>query len=611
MKNIIRLFALGAVVCAGVSCEDFLTAEPVNRISSETFFSGGETDLVLYTNGMLNAYIPSAGTIGLGDRYTDLVATMRSTEYYVPGSDWDATKQGGWEVSDWRGIRRANTMLRDMVRARDVVDDATYRHFEGVARFWRAYFYYSKVKSFGNVPWIDHVLDVDDALLFAGRDDREYVMSKVLEDLTFASENCSPDADKYKNVINKWVALAFKSRVCLYEGTYRKYHAVNPSTNQPWNNQYETSQDFLEEAAAAANEIMTEGKLSLNSDYHALFVTSNLKDVKEVIWHREYQSVDGFNLWHDLTVDFNTPTGTGQVCPTKMLMRMYLKTDGTPFETGEVSINDEFTGRDPRLAVTVQCPGWQKYNGKEYVLKPLNFRHTMTGYTFTKWSLEVEEGYTTGRADNSIPIYRYGEVLLNYAEAKAELNNGSLSEEDWNKTVGALRDRAGVKNIYPGGAGYVPDTWLKDYYARAEGAAVTNLSNTILEIRRERVTELILENLRVDDLYRWHCANLIEARGDAKDQGWQGLYWSAADVANGFTYNENTYTISRSKSASETNYKYGDSTADGNWTLTEGDHGYMIYHRDLLWEERMYVRPIPTSALVRNPNLGQNFGWEK
>ena len=94
--------------------------------------------------------------------------------------------------------------------------------------------------------------------------------------------------------------------------------------------------------------------------------------------------------------------------------------------------------------------------------------------------------------------------MLNYAEAKAELNNGSLSQEDWNLTVGALRDRAGVKNIWPEDtANYKPDQWLIDYYAQAEGAAITNLSNTILEIRRERVTELILENLRVDDLYRW------------------------------------------------------------------------------------------------------------
>lgn len=610
MKNIIRLFAVGAVAFAGVSCEDFLTAEPVNSISSETFFSGGETDLELYANGLLNAYCPDAEGVAMGDSYTDITASQRSTDYYVPGADWDATKQGSWGISNWRNIRRANIMLRDMVRAKEVTDEAVYNHYEGVARFWRAYFYYSKVKTFGDVPWVDHPLDVDDALLYAGRDDREMVMHHVLEDLNFACTYCSGDVTKYKNVINKWVALAFKSRVCLFEGTYRKYHSVNPSTNKPWNNQYETAEDFLKEAELAANEVMTDAGLQLNGDYRQLFVTSKLSGINEVIWCREYQTLEGFNVWHDLTLNFNTPTSSQRVCPTKALMHMYLNADGTPIETDQVVLNDEFTGRDPRLSVTVQCPGWTKSNGKDIVLKPLNFLHTMTGYTFTKWSQEVEEGYTTGRADNSVPIFRYAEVLLNYAEAKAEQNNGSLSEEDWNKTIGALRIRAGVKNIYPQGAGYVEDQWLKDHYARANGAAVTNLSNTILEIRRERVTEMILENLRVDDLYRWHCANLIADRADASEKGWRGIYLTANDVKNGFTYNETQYTFSSSVQTNATNYMYGTSTADGNWTLSDGDHGYLIYHKDLRFDERMYVRPIPSTALTKNPNLGQNFGWE-
>ena len=80
-----------------------------------------------------------------------------------------------------------------------------------------------------------------------------------------------------------------------------------------------------------------------------------------------------------------------------------------------------------------------------------------------------------------------------------------------------------------------------DYYAQAEGAAITNLSNTILEIRRERVTELILENLRVDDLYRWHCANLIALRDTEK--GWKGVYLSADEVKNGMEFNGYTYTF--------------------------------------------------------------------
>lgn len=608
MKNIIRLFAIGAVAFTGVACEDFLSADPVNRISAETFFAT-ESDFILYCNGLLESYCPDADDIAMGDSYTDLTASKSGTDFYKPSAAWDADRQGSWDISSWRSVRRANIMLRDMVRAKGNVSDAVYNHYEGVARFWRAYFYYGKVKTFGNVPWVDHVLDVDDALLYAGRDDRELVMHHVLEDLNFACSNCSTDTKTYKNVINRWVALAFKSRVCLFEGTYRKYHAVNPSTNQPWSNQYETANDFLQEAVNAANTIMTEAGLKLHDDYHALFTTSAIGDISEVIWYREYKASEALNVFNSLTLNFNTSTASQKVSPTKALMNMYLKADGTPIETDQVSMSEEFAGRDPRLSQTVHAPGHEWTYGGVTGPKPLNFTHVVTAYMFMKWSQEFESNYTTGRGDNSVPIFRFGEVLLNYAEAKAELNNGSLSQADWNMTVGALRERAGVKNIYPeGGAAYVADKWLQDYYARAEGAAVTNLSNTILEIRRERVTELILEDLRVDDLYRWHCANLIADRDTEK--GWKGVYLSADEVKNGMKFNGSTYTFT-SAGTNTNNYSIGTSTSDNNWTLTDGDHGYLVYHEDLRFEERMYVRPIPTSALSLNPNLGQNYGWEK
>ena len=164
-----------------------------------------------------------------------------------------------------------------------------------------------------------------------------------------------------------------------------------------------------------------------------------------------------------------------------------------------------------------------------------------------------------------------------------------------------------MTNIYPEDASYKEDTWLKGYYAKAEGAAVANLSNTILEIRRERVTELILEGLRADDLYRWHCANLIVDR-DGQQNGWKGLYLTADDVKNGFEFNGEKFTFT-SSGTNDNNYMVGTNTSDNNWTISGGDHGYLIYHQALIWDEKRYIRPIPTSALNKNPNLGQNYGW--
>ena len=110
---------------------------------------------------------------------------------------------------------------------------------------------------FRSVPYYDYPIDAGDSIsLYKERDDREFVMQKVLDDLNYAVENCY--ADK-KYFITKYVALALKSRICLFEGTFRKYHPRNPSTNQPWKDAH-GSTAFLREAANASEDLMDSGK---------------------------------------------------------------------------------------------------------------------------------------------------------------------------------------------------------------------------------------------------------------------------------------------------------------------------------------------------------------
>lgn len=591
------------------SCSDFLDQDPIDQINASKWFSS-ESDLEFYANGFIQSYLPSESTIGLGDAYCDLVSTKTSSDYYRPGI-WNSSKQTGWSYSDWASIRSVNYMLENMTRCENIVSSTVYNHFAGVARFWRAYFYYSKVRTFGNVPWIEKVFSEDDEAIYAGRDDREYVMHKVLEDLNFACENLQENDWTYtsgRTQINKWIALAFKSRVCLFEGTYRKYHTVNPSTNQAWNGEYESAADLLKEAASAAEELMTNSGYKLystgtpSSDFRTVFTSMSPTATDESIWVREYSST--LAVYNELTWDFNSSTYGQQYAPTKDLVDMFLTLDGTPISTDETSVYNEFDNRDWRLIQTVHGPGHTyQTNAGVTTLKPLNFTYTFTGYQFIKWSIEREENYSKGKAENSLPILRYGEVLLNYAEAKAEL--GEMTESIWNQTIGALRERAGVKNIYPGSADYVEDAWLKSYYA---GSSIA-LSNTLLEIRRERATELIMEmGLRVDDLYRWKLGDLIVKRYN-NNQGWRGIYLSEEDYANGFTFNETQYGDWSKTSA--TSYKIGTSTADGNFSLSGENSGYLIYNYKLEWLDRMYVKPIPDSALTLNAELGQNYGWEE
>ena len=594
-KRILNLFAVAAVAISGVSCEKFLTVEPIDKMGADTYFKN-ELELELFANGMIQSYLPTADGLGYSDSWSDLFCSKTSSDYYRPGI-WNAEKQGSWGVSNWRNIRRANIFLAGVDRAAGNVSEDVLNHYKGVARFWRAYFYYSKVQTFGDVPWIDHALDVEDEILYAKRDDREFVMAKILEDLNFACANLSGDS-KYDGVINRWVALAFKSRVGLYEGTFRKYHSVNPSTNAAWNNQNGTANDFLQAAVDAADELMKSGKFDLHNDYWGLFHNTNIASSKEAIWWSDYDSGE-LNRMHELTWVVNSSTYDQQVSPTKLMVNHYLNLDGTPItHEGKVSINEEFEGRDLRLKACVHHPGYMytKTNG-EQLLKSTNTTYTYNFYQNVKFSIEMEENYSKGKNDNDYPILRYGEVLLNYAEAKAELNNGTLSKEDWDKTIGALRKRAGVTNIYPEGSWDCG--WLKAYYG--------NLSNVLTEIRRERTVELLGEGLREMDLYRWKLGKLIVDR-QTNNQGWLGI-WVPADQVAGMEFNSYKYTFTNTKPEAGFGYNVSGSTANQNHSFSHGDHGFLTYNYKLEWNDKMYVRPIPQGALNVNPELKQNYGW--
>ncbi|MBR5397052.1 MAG: RagB/SusD family nutrient uptake outer membrane protein [Bacteroidales bacterium] len=603
MKNIKYAIIAAVALLFATSCEEFLTREPINKFAGPTYFEN-ESQLKMYCDGMINSWLPDNTDIGNNgnDVYTDLIASKTCTDFYNPGI-WNNVKQGGWS---WSAIRRVNYMLDNMERAKGNVDEKTYNHYEGVGRFWRAYTYFSRIRTFSDVPWLEHVVEAEDTLtLFGKRDDREFVFHKVVEDLEFATANCSADSKFHTNgriYIDKYVVLAFASRFMLYEGTYRKNHSVNPATNNPWNNQYESADDLLRLAAKYAKEIIDSKAFKLHANYKELFLSENLQ-TDETIWGRTYSEELGAR--HELTRYYNSSTLGQQGSGTKFLVRQFLKTDGTPVLTGDQTINEEFIDRDARLSATVLGPGRKihKLSG-EYSDQNINFTFCKTGYMLVKWCIPDENNFQNSIDNNSLPILRYAEVLLNYAEAMKEL--GQFNEDIWNQTIGLLRARAGVKNIYPGSAEYVPDPWLRSYYTE-DVAYSPNLDDIDLEIRRERVTELTLEGgLRTTDLYRWNQADLIERRYN--HQGWPGLWVTADEAKNGFVFSGTTYKFTGTANK-ETIYPISD-TNDLNWTLEPSGPGFLlVYNYKLEWKERMYVRPIPQSAINLNKNLGQNYGW--
>lgn len=612
MKKITYIFGAALLLLGANSCDKFFDREPIEEFSAETFFAN-ENDLKLYTNGMLNAWLPNSSTTNSGDDYNDLVATKTSADFYRPDAKWSSSKQGSWGASNWAFLRRCNYMLQNMSKAKDAVDEDIYNHYEGVARFWRAYQYTDKVDLFSNVPWIEAYLQPSDtAILYAQRDDREYVFHKMREDLEFAAKNCM--ADKFhtsgRTLVDKYVVNLLAARFFLKEATFRMNVDHNPATNQPWTNQYETVNDLLQLAADCAKRVIDDGVFKLSKDYSALFLSSSL-NTDEVIWGRTYS--DELGVRHGLTRYYHSSTLGQQYSGTKELVNMFLKTDGTPVDVNggedQVLITEEFKDKDTRLAATILGPGHAIINNPASDNEQIDFTFCKTGYMVCKWSVP-DATHTQNSIDaNSLPILRYPEALLIYAEAMNEL--GKMSESIWNSTVGALRERAGVKNIYPGTADYTRDQWLLDYYTKDLKHAIYTQGDldVALEIRRERVTELSFEcGLRADDVYRYGQADLISRRyvGD----GWRGI-WVGSNAS--FDFEGQSYTLDSSTGSdninSTTNYPISaKATAkDTDWYLQDG---YLVYKYVLNWEDKMYCRPIPVAALNVNPNLGQNYGWE-
>ena len=226
-RIIISITCAAAAIASLASCEKFFDRQPEDKFAAELFFKS-ETDLRYYTNGLIDAALPSYDDIALGsDRFSDFCATKESTTFLQPDR-YSAATAGGWTYSEWSFLRQVAYMLDNMPNAKGAVPEDVYNHYEGVARFFRAMITTKRVKKYGDVYWIDHVVSPNDStILYGPRQDREYIMHKVVEDLCFACENCKTDGPNVRTggciYINRYTALALASRICLYEASYRRF----------------------------------------------------------------------------------------------------------------------------------------------------------------------------------------------------------------------------------------------------------------------------------------------------------------------------------------------------------------------------------------------------
>ena len=595
MKKNIILYSFIALLSGTAGCSDMLDQYPLDAISPETYYNNAD-ELRSATNQFYGMFP------GAASGYTESadVVCIFNLPAEVQGIRTVPTSGGGW---NWEYLRAVNFYLSHSVRCDDV--DAR-EHFDGIARFFRAYFYFEKVKRFGEVPWFDRELSSTDPELFRPRDSRDFIMDKILDDLTYAINNISDKKDLYN--VTHWTALALKSRICLFEGTFRKYHGI-PG--------YEK---FLNECAAASKLFIDNAPYVIYQTgaqpYRDLFSSMNAIE-EEVILARDYDRSQ--NVMHEANANTLSPT-YGRPGMNKKIVNSYLMTNGDRFtdQPGYETMQyyDEMQNRDLRLTQTVVGPGYMRINS-DAVSSP-NFGASTTGYQITKWVTDASgDGYLG--SSNDYILFRAAEVYLNYAEAKAEL--GTLTQDDLKISIKKIRDRVGMPNIDMDAANANPDPYLCALESGYQNVTGPN-KGVILEIRRERTIELLLEGFRYYDIIRWKEGKIFE-------QPYKGMYFPGLTKGSGenrydvFDMNDGTVgdkekvdiCIYTGKKPSVKNirkfYKLGD-----EFVLTDGDKGNIICHdiekEPRQWrEDRDYLYPIPTQErLLSNGTLSQNPNWD-
>ena len=578
IKNI---FFLCSVILIASSCKDFLDKEPFDKLVPSSFFKT-EADLALYANSFYQDFIPDGLSIVNADEMGEFTSKNNSPTFIA--GNFSPVDQGKWSFTD---LRNVNYFLGKYNNP-DIPEEAR-KHYSGIARFFRAYFYFNMVQTYGDVPWYSKAMATDDPDLKKARDPRKNVMDSVLADIDYAIQNIRDKKDASSSTITKWIALGLKSRICLFEGTFRKYHTNLGLAS--------TSNFWLEQSAKASQEIMDSKQYSLHStgnpniDYRTLFISENPIST-EIMWANVYNTA--LKRWHEITWKYNSATFGARWGLNKQFVNTYLNTDGSRFTDkpnyDQILFVDEMRNRDPRLGQTVRSLGYKRSDGSA---APPNFGYTFTGYHIFKFSLDDKRFDGVGEAANSITMMRFGEILLNYAEAKAEL--GQMNTAVWDQTIGALRKRAGINPTEP----TTLDPYLKSVYFPEIN------DKYLMEVRRERGIELCYEGFRYRDLLRWKKGRLLEME-------WKGIYVPSMDTEMDLDGNNTPDVSFVSKIPAKTTPKVVYFIIDGTSSkLTEGTKGHIIWRADenRSFPDKKYFRPISSADIEDNENLVQNPGW--
>jgi len=604
MKNTITCFSVLFLFLLSNCNDEFMDRFPETSIGKENFFNS-EEDLKMYIYGLYS--FPGTWEMQSNDAYmtTDNCANTGNTELktMMVGNPTSATITQGW---NWSQLRNINFFLDNFGKAN--IPELLLNHYEGVARFFRARFYMDKVKRYSDVPWYDKVIETnDDEALTKPRDPRDFVVAKIFEDFDFASQHVLEDQPV--GAVDRWTVLAYMARSALYEGTFRKYHSELNLTS--------SADQFLAIASDAAKEIMDNGGFSIYStgnpdqDYGSLFNSTDLTANPEIIL-AVINTTDLKNSgWWEFAF------GEYETCPSKSLLQDYLMKDGSYYtDQPDYATNlfvEEFQNRDSRLYQSYAYPGWELINNATYAtgagIYIQKLSKNFTGYHQLKGFVNNIDYNVYQSLD--LPVLRYAEVLLNYAEARAEL--GELTQADLDMTINRLRDRADMPHLTMN----PPVDAVQDAKYPLVRTA-TSQWKELLEIRRERRIELAFEGFRFDDLMRWYAGKILEEEPVGLYFPSLGKYDLTGDGIEDIILIDVSETIPLPENKEKNSlgvtliyYRAGLPDSNAGVYLENGNSGNVVSIKDMgsFVEPKYYYRPIPETQILLNPNLTQIFGW--
>lgn len=476
------------------SCADeFLSREPLDKLEDNPQYWNLESNVY---NSVLNLYpdyfVGYSSGWAKSDFYEGTYESECTDDFAQKAVTMSLlnvpTTDGGWS---FKYVRRINHMLTRVQNS--TMPEVSKNHWIGVIRFFRAMEYADLVRKFGDVPWYDKVLsETDFDELYKPRTSRADVMKNVYEDLNFAIKNVreKDDFGVNKLKVNRDVVLAFSSRIMLFEGTYQKYH----------HNNTELATLFLTLSQESAKTLIDSKKYSVAPDYKSLTTSLDLSSNPEIILFRAY----AIGVLGHSEMSYQNEQAE-EDSPSKDLIDSYVTKNGLPIYQennnqfmGDKWLKEEIKNRDPRL--------YQSVDTSRLMLNGVEGLYAISGYFSNKFINESiknkPEGQSATNATDA-PVMRYGEVLLNYAEASAELSElGArvLTQNDIDLSINVIRGRASVK---------LPALQLNGNNFSVSGIQINDperdesVSPVLWEIRRERRVELVYEGFRYRDLLRW------------------------------------------------------------------------------------------------------------